>query len=103
MRLFQIYDMILVRHGLMVVGGAIGGKSSALKTLAKSLTQLSREGLMDEQRVTHARHRIYILSISGMSYIVSLKKWGLIYKITKIKKKNILGYLQHRHCTAHTI
>ena len=71
----------------MVVGGAIGGKSSALKTLAKSLTQLSREGLMDEQRVTHARHHIYILSISGMSYIVSLKKWGLIYKITKIKKK----------------
>lgn len=29
----EIYEMLLVRHGLMVVGEALSGKSSCLKTL----------------------------------------------------------------------
>ena len=40
--------MILVRHGLMVVGGPIAGKSSALKVLGKSLGDLYRQNLMEE-------------------------------------------------------
>jgi dynein heavy chain len=44
--------MILVRHGLMIVGLPFSGKTSCLKVLAQSLTQLNTEGLMDEMK-TH--------------------------------------------------
>lgn len=36
-KIIQIYDMILVRHGLMVVGYPFSGKSTALEVLASSL------------------------------------------------------------------
>ena len=48
---FQIYDMILVRHGLMIVGDPIGGKTSAFKALAAALSQLHEKRLMDENQV----------------------------------------------------
>lgn len=50
---FQIYDMILVRHGLMIVGDPLGGKTSAFKVLAESLGDLQKSGEMDEYRVGH--------------------------------------------------
>ena len=36
--------MVVVRHGLMLVGQPISGKSAALKVLAESLTQLKDDG-----------------------------------------------------------
>jgi len=48
----QLYEMILVRHGLMIVGAPFSGKTMCLKTLASALTQLNAEGLMDEMK-TH--------------------------------------------------
>ena len=50
-KIIQIYDMILVRHGLMIVGDPIGGKTSALMTLGKALGDLKAQGLMEEQKV----------------------------------------------------
>jgi dynein heavy chain len=48
MKIIQLYEMILVRHGLMIVGAPFSGKTMCLKTLASALTQLSAEGLMEE-------------------------------------------------------
>jgi dynein heavy chain len=45
--------MILVRHGLMIVGDPIGGKSTALITLKNALGELCTQGLMEEQSVMH--------------------------------------------------
>ena len=42
--------MILVRHGLMVVGQPFAGKSMIIKTLADSLSELYDKGLMGENR-----------------------------------------------------
>ncbi|CAL8109272.1 unnamed protein product [Orchesella dallaii] len=36
----QIYEMILVRHGLMVVGDAMGGKTCSYQCLAQALTDI---------------------------------------------------------------
>jgi dynein heavy chain len=36
----QLYDTIMVRHGLMVVGKALSGKSKVLKTLAKAMSHV---------------------------------------------------------------
>ncbi|XP_063993893.1 dynein axonemal heavy chain 3 [Diachasmimorpha longicaudata] len=40
-KVIQIYEMILVRHGLMVVGDTLGGKTQAYQALADALGELS--------------------------------------------------------------
>lgn len=40
----QLYETIVVRHGLMVVGATGGGKSCNIKVLAHALTELKRRG-----------------------------------------------------------
>lgn len=49
---FQIYDMILVRHGLMIVGDPLGGKTSAFQILAEALRVMHDKGLMEENKVS---------------------------------------------------
>jgi dynein heavy chain, axonemal len=38
MKVIQLYEMILVRHGLMVVGNPFGAKTSITKVLADALS-----------------------------------------------------------------
>ena len=45
--------MILVRHGLMIVGAPIAGKSSTYKILAKALGDLHNQDLMEEFTVQY--------------------------------------------------
>ncbi|XP_032895202.1 dynein heavy chain 3, axonemal-like [Amblyraja radiata] len=52
-KIIQIYEMMLMRHGFMVVGSALGGKTSALKVLAGVLELLESRGQMDEHRVQY--------------------------------------------------
>ena len=52
-KIIQIYDMILVRHGLMVVGYPFSGKTTALEVLATALKRCKEE--MNEQEVEICR------------------------------------------------
>jgi len=45
----ELYEMICVRHGLMVVGPTGGGKSSCIRTLQISLTHLKNSGVVGER------------------------------------------------------
>jgi dynein heavy chain len=51
-KIIQLYEMITVRHGLMVVGDPFAGKTSAITVLAGALTELHSLGLMEEMK-TH--------------------------------------------------
>lgn len=40
----ELYDTVLVRHGLMLVGAASAGKSQSLRTLQRAVTSLAGQG-----------------------------------------------------------
>ncbi len=45
--------MILVRHGLMIVGEPMGGKTMSYQVLAHALSDLKLADLMNERRVQY--------------------------------------------------
>ena len=50
-KIFQLYEMILVRHGLMIVGYSYGAKTCMYRTLAGALGDLNSKGLLEENKV----------------------------------------------------
>jgi dynein heavy chain len=55
----ELYEMICVRHGLMVVGPTGGGKSSNVRVLASALTKLKADSVAGER---FEKVRIYHLN-----------------------------------------
>eukprot|EP01135_Chromosphaera_perkinsii_P007265 Nk52_evm73s745 gene=Nk52_evmTU73s745 len=52
-KIIQIYEMMLVRHGFMVVGNPLSGKTCGYQMLALALTDLAESGTMDENKVLY--------------------------------------------------
>eukprot|EP00055_Hartaetosiga_balthica_P018142 m.129163 g.129163 ORF g.129163 m.129163 type:complete len:2586 (+) comp9459_c1_seq4:2-7759(+) len=50
-KIIEVYEMMLVRHGFMIVGEPLSGKTVAWQILADALDVLHKQGLMEEHRV----------------------------------------------------
>nr|XP_039250666.1 dynein heavy chain 3, axonemal-like [Styela clava] len=54
-KIIQLYEMLMVRHGFMIVGEAVGGKTRAYNILAAALGEIS---VLEEMQENAVRYRV---------------------------------------------
>ena len=69
----QLYEMILVRHGLMLVGYSYGAKTAIYRVLAGALGDLEAAGIMEEHRWDKGEGRAEETGVWGCLVIAGMR------------------------------
>ena len=91
-----LYEMICVRHGLMVVGPTGGGKSSAIHVLRAALTMLKKEKIegirYEKVEVFHSNPKsINMGKIYGM-FDPNTNEWQASWSVKRQRVTQLVGY-----------
>ena len=89
----QLYEMILVRHGVMVVGQTCSGKTATIHNLAKAMTKANAEG-------SDAFAKVQIVTINPKA-VTSGQLYGLFDENTHEFVEGILA-VTFRRCAKDT-
>ena len=103
-KVIQLYEMIVVRHGLMIVGPTMGGKTSNWKVLQQALTRLREVG----QKSGEAPERYETVNVSYInpksitmeqlygSFDPNTHEWhdGVLANLIRVCSKNTTPQLQ---------
>ena len=92
-KVIDLYETMLVRHGVMLVGPTGGGKTTVYRTLAKTCDNLHAEGLQKENAFYMPVH-IFVMNPKS---ITMGELYGEIDKLTLEWKDGLMG-LTVRHC-----
>jgi hypothetical protein len=86
----QIYEMLSVRHGFMVVGMPFSGKSSALKVLALALTECASLGVLP--CALHDKHELAVTMHTMNPKALSIDQlYGKFDKVSKEWSSGVLA------------
>ncbi|GFO48620.1 dynein heavy chain 6, axonemal [Plakobranchus ocellatus] len=94
-KVIQLYETMLVRHGVMLVGPTGGGKTTILTILAKTLSRLHEQGLQDD-----FYQPVHVYTMNPKSITMD-ELYGGIDKLSMEWKDGLMG-LTVRHCVQST-
>ncbi|CAD8170768.1 unnamed protein product [Paramecium pentaurelia] len=92
-KVLQLYEMINCRHGLMLVGQTMSGKTSCYQVLASTLTYCHKNGLQDERCVQY-----HVLNPKS---ITLNQLYGYSDPVSKEWTEGVLGEI-YRKCATST-
>ena len=76
-KVIQLYEMVLVRHGVMIVGQTGSGKTTTVHTLAQAMSRCCDDGSTDFARV----QVLFSMSIRGVRNSLKTEKGSTVYEM----------------------
>ena len=93
-KIIQVYEMMLVRHGFMLVGEPNSGKTASYRVLAEALNSLAAQNINDQKRVQ--------IGVLNPKSITMGQLYGLTDPVTLAWSDGVIPFLFRNFATSTT-